>query len=135
MKQSVLTIVADVEPAADRILRRGRPYGLAVADPPNQPGEEPDAERGLLFICLNSDIERQFEFVQQTWLNNPFFAGLNGEVDPVVGTPPPPNGPFTVPADPIRRRLAGLGGYVTVRGGAYFFLPGIRALRYLGQAR
>jgi len=114
-----------------RILRRGRPYGRAIADPPAA-GEEASAERGLLFICLNSDIERQFEFVQQTWLNNPFFAGLNGEVDPVVG-PLTETGAFTIPDDPVRRRVTGVGGYVTVRGGAYFFLPGIKALRFLSS--
>ena len=116
-----------------RILRRGRPYGLPIADPPRQPGEEETAERGLLFICLNADIERQFEFVQHTWLNNPFFAGLNGEADPVVSAPAEPGGTFTIPDDPVRRRLTGFGGHVTVRGGGYFFLPGVRALRYLSS--
>jgi hypothetical protein len=33
--------------------------------------QDDGAERGLLFICLNTDIARQFEFVQQTWLLNP----------------------------------------------------------------
>lgn len=114
-----------------RILRRGRPYGLPIVDPPTQPGEEPTAERGLVFICLNADIERQFEFVQHTWLGNPYFGGLYGEVDPVVGLPPAAGGTFTEPADPIRRKVTGLPSFVTVKGGAYFFLPGIRALRYL----
>jgi hypothetical protein len=30
----------------------------------------------------------------------------------------------------VRRRVSGLPRFVTVRGGAYFFLPGLRALRY-----
>ncbi|MEN3315954.1 MAG: hypothetical protein V7605_2188 [Acidimicrobiaceae bacterium] len=113
-----------------RILRRGRSYGLPLVDPPSRPGEGPDAERGLVFICLNADIERQFEFVQHTWLGNPFFAGLSGEVDPLVGNRPD-GGAFTLPADPLRRRVTGLPTFVTVRGGGYFFLPGISALRYL----
>ena len=114
-----------------RILRRGRPFGRAIADPPG-PGEEPDAERGLLFLCLNTDVERQFEFIQHTWLNNPFFAGLDGEIDPISGGHARASGPFTIPDEPVRRKAPGLGGFVTTRGGAYFFLPGIRALRYLG---
>ncbi|HET9443260.1 MAG TPA: Dyp-type peroxidase [Acidimicrobiales bacterium] len=114
-----------------RILRRGRPYGLPLADPPTRPGEEEAAERGLLFLCLNSDFERQFEFVQHTWIENGFFAGLRGEVDPLVGTQPAGGGSFTVPAPPVRRRLDGVPTLVTTKGGGYFFLPGVRALRYL----
>jgi len=114
-----------------RIMRRGRPYGLPIEDPPTAPGEEAAAERGLLFICLNADIERQFEFVQHTWLNNRYFAGLNDEVDPLVGSPPDSGGTYTLPADPVRRRVTGIPNFVTVKGGEYFFLPGIRALRYL----
>ena len=114
-----------------RILRRGRPYGRPMVDPPTGPGEEAGAERGLLFLCLNSDFERQFEFVQHTWLDNGFFAGLRGEVDPLVGAQAPEGGAFTVPDSPVRRRIVGLPDFVTTRGGAYFFLPGVRALRYL----
>ncbi len=114
-----------------RVLRRGRPYGLQIIDGSTEAGHQPDAERGLLFICLNSDFERQFEFVQHTWLNNATFAGLYDEVDPVTGPQPESGGRFTVPDQPVRRRFAGVPGLVTTRGGAYFFLPGIKAVRYL----
>ena len=129
-----------------RILRRGRSYGHR----PEDPHVEDHIDRGLLFLCLNSDIERQFEFVQQTWVNNPVFGGLNGEVDPLIGninkTESPaassaqggsPSGKaktdaiFTVQSDPLRTRVHNLERFVTVRGGAYFFLPSISALRYL----
>ncbi|MDQ6798944.1 MAG: Dyp-type peroxidase [Actinomycetota bacterium] len=113
-----------------RILRRGRSYGAPLVDPPTRPEEAPDAERGLVFICLNADIERQFEFVQHTWLGNPYFAGLHGEVDALVGSRPA-GGSFTWPADPVRRKVTGIPTFVTVKGGSYFFLPGISALRYL----
>jgi deferrochelatase/peroxidase EfeB len=113
-----------------RILRRGRPYGPPLADPP-EPGSD-DAERGLVFMCLNTDIERQFEFVQHTWLNNPSFAGLDGEVDPAVGPQREGGGLFTVPDRPVRYKVAGLPRFVTTRGGVYFFLPSVRALTYLG---
>jgi Dyp-type peroxidase family len=114
-----------------RLLRRGRHYGLPIADPPSRPEEEEGADRGLLFVCLNGDIERQFEFVQHTWLNNPNFAGLNGEVDPVVGDPERSGGRFTEQREPVRRRIGGLSRFVTTRGGGYFFLPGVPALEYL----
>lgn len=112
-----------------RILRRGRSYGPRIKDPRADDG----AERGLIFICLNSDIERQFEFVQQTWLNNPVFANLDGDVDPLVGNLPKGDCVFTVQAEPLRSRVHNLKRFVTVKGGAYFFLPSIRALRYLGN--
>ena len=38
---------------------------------------------------------------------------------------------FTVQAKPVRQRIRGLPAFVMVRGGGYFFLPGIRATRYL----
>nr|MBA3386955.1 peroxidase [Chthoniobacterales bacterium] len=81
-----------------RLLRRGRSYGPRAADPLVEDGKE----RGLHFICLNSDIERQFEFVQQTWINNPVFHGLTGEVDPLIGDVDRGKGLLTMQSDPIR---------------------------------
>ena len=112
-----------------RILRRGRSYGQRPADRRVDDG----LERGLHFICLNSDIERQFEFVQQTWVNNPVFGGLDGEVDPLIGNLNKGDALMTVQADPLRTRIHNLRRFVTVKGGAYFFLPSIRALRYLSS--
>jgi len=107
-----------------RLLRRGRAYG-----DPSDPGE-----RGIHFICLNANIARQFEFVQHTWLNNPKFAGLYEETDPLVATRQGDTGrTFTVQARPLRQRVTGLPAFVTVKGGAYFFLPGRRALRFLAE--
>ena len=108
-----------------RIIRRGRLYGEPPADPrPLQPDGE---RRGLYFLALNTNLGRQFEFVQQTWLNNPKFGGLTDDRDPVTAQGPTP-GAASLPASPFRRRLAGLPSFVTVRGGEYFFLPGLRAL-------
>jgi Dyp-type peroxidase family len=123
-----------------RLLRRGRTYGEPLSasfDPDAMLATDGAGERGLHFICLNANIGRQFEFVQHTWANNPKFGGLYEETDPLIGVRQPPGalaaGAFTIPADPIRRRLTGLPHFVEVRGGAYFFMPGIRALRYLSE--
>ena len=120
-----------------RILRRGRAYGPAVA-PSMEPEDILEAqdngqERGLHFICFNSDIARQFEFVQHTWINNPKFASMYSETDPLVGAHTHNMSNFTIPAHPVRKRLTGLDRFVSVRGGAYFFLPGIRAIRVLAE--
>ena len=105
-----------------RILRRGRPYG----PPPGDRTIDDGIPRGLVFACLNSDIERQFEFVQHTWIGNQMFGGLYEEPDPLIG----PAGRFTIPDTPIRQ-CAHLPRFVTMQGGGYFFLPSMRALRYL----
>jgi deferrochelatase/peroxidase EfeB len=78
-----------------RILRRGRKYGTTLTDLKQDDG----TERGLLFICLNTDIARQFEFVQQTWLMNKNFHALFDETDPLIG----PKGSFTIHEQPLRR--------------------------------
>lgn len=112
-----------------RILRRGRSYGPRLENPLVDDG----VDRGLHFICLNSDIERQFEFVQQTWINNPVFSGLYAEVDPLVGNLAKGDALFTVPREPLRLRVHNLSRFVVVKGGSYFFLPGMRALNYLAS--
>jgi Dyp-type peroxidase family len=124
-----------------RILRRGRTYGEPFTQhlTPEEIIEAADAHagrsgpRGLHFMCYNADLANQFEFVQQTWINGPIFQGLHGEVDPLVGAPDDTSGLFTIPGDPIRKRVHRLPRFVHVRGGAYFFLPSRAALRYLAS--
>jgi Dyp-type peroxidase family len=113
-----------------RVLRRGREYGPPVSDPLSAaPPDDPD--RGLYFICLVANIARQFEFIQHTWLNNPKFGEHYDEPDPIVGYHPAGAANFSIPATPIRERYHDLPQFVTTRGGAYFFLPGLRAVRFL----
>jgi Dyp-type peroxidase family len=120
-----------VEVARHRILRRGRPYGPVANGTPRERAKPDGAERGLIFLALNASFRRQFEFIQQTWVNNPKFAGMYDERDPLVSTYG--QGPYTLPASPARRRLAGLPPFVTVLGGGYFFMPGLRALEWLSR--
>lgn len=118
-----------------RIIRRGRSYG------PRLPGEVPlvddGAERGLCFVALNANLRRQFEFIQQTWLNNCKFGGLSQERDPLIGSATFEPGDeaaarvFSVPGRPVRTRYEGLPKFVQTRGGEYFFLPSLRALNFL----
>ncbi len=117
-----------------RILRRGREYGPPISsDPsgPRPPLTDDGQERGLQFICLCSNLVRQFEFVQGTWIASPKFAGLYDDADPLVAARSPAGSSFNIPARPFRHRLMALPPFVTVVGGAYFFLPSIRAVRYL----
>jgi Dyp-type peroxidase family len=107
---------------AHRILRRGRKFGPEIKDRCQDDGET----RGLFFMCLNSDVARHFEFVQQTWMLNRGFATLEEETDPLMG----PKGRFTIPATPVRRCPV-VETFVKFAGGEYFFLPSLPALNYL----
>lgn len=122
-----------------RLIRRGRAYGPPVA-PSMASGDilaagDDARERGLHFICFNTHIGRQFEFIQHTWINSPKFDGLYADDDPLMGDRGAggkgDGGTFVVQAAPVRKRVVGLPRFVHVRGGAYFFMPGIRAVRFL----
>ena len=118
-----------------RIVRRGRAYGPKL--PGTMPRADDGVERGLYFMALNANLRRQFEFIQQTWLNSCKFAGLSAERDPLLGkqafdeNDQPVPRIFTAQARPVRERYEGLPKVVQVRGGEYFFLPGMRALNFL----
>jgi Dyp-type peroxidase family len=121
-----------------RILRRGRAYG-----PPVDEEFDIDAlrsrdcaeERGLHFLCFNANLSRQFEFVQSNWVQNPSFAGLSSDPDPLLAANrelPYRASDFTIQGCPVRR-VRELPRVVETRGGAYFFMPSRRALQYLTQ--
>jgi deferrochelatase/peroxidase EfeB len=120
-----------------RILRRGREYGPGLS-PQQAVKDIPDtAEHGIHFICLCANILRQFEFVQNAWLSSTKFDALTEESDPLVGNREAVEGcPFTNAFSVQQEKGASksvmdLPQFVTVRGGAYFFLPSLSALRYL----
>jgi Dyp-type peroxidase family len=126
-----------------RILRRGRAYGKPLAESMEPSdmlqAEDSGEERGLHFICFNANISRQFEFIQHTWVNNPKFNGLYNDDDPIMGDrgrseSEGGSGKFTEQAVPVRKCVAGLPRFVQVRGGAYFFMPGINAIRFLASS-
>lgn len=111
-----------------RILRVGRRYQPAQ-------GRNP----GLFFMCLNADLERQFEFIQQTWLQAPSFHGLMDERDPIVGTRHGAAASHTddghsIPTREMPVRLRAMPDFVRTIGGGYFFVPGRAVLRYLATA-
>lgn len=123
-----------------RILRRGREYGpLLTPDDAAKPGSGGETERGLRFICVNANISRQFEFVQQAWVMGTKFAGLTEQSDPLLGNRSSiagclPTDTYAMPQEAgLARCITGIRQFVTVRGGAYFFLPSLRAIRYIAS--
>ncbi|HET9932514.1 MAG TPA: hypothetical protein VFQ35_17550 [Polyangiaceae bacterium] len=121
-----------------RLMRRGRSYGEPL-DPHYEPeamlAADDAAERGLHFLCFNANLGRQFEFVQSNWAQNPAFAGLSSDPDPITSTQrrfPCDASTFTIPGCPPRR-VHGVPRVVEVRGGAYFFMPSRAGLRFLSE--
>jgi deferrochelatase/peroxidase EfeB len=123
-----------------RILRRGREFGEYLTGKQAARPDAHDPRSGIHFVCLNANISRQFEFIQNAWLMNSKFDGLSDESDPLLGNREPllsgqPTDAFGLPQpNGTVCRLGGMPQFVTVAGGAYFFLPGVRALRYLARA-
>lgn len=111
-----------------RITRRGMPYGAYV--PEGKPAVDTD-DRGTIFMALNASISRQFEFVQQQWINYGNDAHLGNERDPLMGNHGG-RGRFVVQGDTTPTNppfiCSHLPNFVELRGGEYFFLPSITAL-------
>jgi Dyp-type peroxidase family len=125
-----------------RIIRRSRMYGERFdpatyeAGAANGGGGEngQHGERGILFVCLNADIAGQYEMIQHSWLNDRHFTNLYVGTDP-IGHCPVDGGAVVIQRRPTNLVLERPKPFVRVRGGAYFFLPGISAVRALAEAR
>jgi Dyp-type peroxidase family len=112
-----------------RIVRRGRPYG-----PPLEPGaiEDDGTERGLIFICFQADLGRQFETIQGLWVDDGDPFGLGRDKDFLIGEPFGTEGKMTIPGQPPYF-LKPQPRFVTLRGGDYLFQPSMTALRRLAD--
>lgn len=111
-----------------RMIRRGATYGPALPDDAPDDG----VDRGIAAFIICADLVRQFEFAQNVWINDKTFHELGNEHDPICGAQ---DGTldFTVPKRPIRKVHKGIPAFITLKGGAYFFLPGLNGLRYLAS--
>lgn len=119
-----------------RIARRGITYGERPDLDGNGPA--PTGDVGLLFMCFQSDIADQFEFIQRRWSNSENFEKRGTGVDPVIGQVDDkpkkkefPNWPTSYGSDDRKRVV--FGEHVRLRGGEYFFAPSIAGLRRLGD--
>jgi Dyp-type peroxidase family len=113
-----------------RIIRRGLPYGDSSA-------RDDAGEHGIIFMALNASLRRQFEFVQQQWMNYGNDFRLANERDALTGNHPPEGGSVVIQADPSDPHppffCNKLPRFVETRGGDYFFIPSITALRMIGE--
>jgi Dyp-type peroxidase family len=117
-----------------RILRRGLPYGDSTE-------RKDDGDHGIVFMAMNASLRRQFEFVQQQWMNYGNDFGLANDKDPIAGNHRTlngmPDGRMVVmsnPKEPVPPFFCTqLPRFVEVRGGDYFFMPSLTALRLIGD--
>lgn len=122
-----------------RILRRGLPYGKF------DEGSSDNAEHGIIFIAVCASLFRQFEFVQQQWIQYGLDFNVGNETCPVIGNhgPDPDSGfhgqesNFVIASDPKSGKppfvCPNLPQFVTTRGGDYFFLPSMTALSMIAM--
>jgi Dyp-type peroxidase family len=111
-----------------RIVRRGMPYGS-----PLPAGADDDQQRrGLMFVCFNASILRQFEVVNR-WLHDGDAFGLGDERDYLTAARDERGDTMVVQGDPpaVLRSHPPL---VWTLGGEYLFMPGLVALRALADA-
>ena len=125
-------IVQRIANNSRRLVRRGVPYGPPFDPAKPRDGDEP--ERGLLGNFIGASLGAQFEAMSCDWLNlglqDPRITGSN---DPISGTNDPGTSWFDLPLKSGGTiRLRGLPEFVSTRGGAYTFLPSLKAIHYLG---
>jgi Dyp-type peroxidase family len=128
-RDTEMALLADVN--LHRIIRRSTTYG-APYDPDAVSEHDDAVARGLYFIFISAKAMATLEFLQQEWINNGNFMSLDEERDPTVGLQED-GATFTIPQEPVRRRIHDIETFNVLRGGEYFFLPSLSALRWLGN--
>jgi deferrochelatase/peroxidase EfeB len=114
-----------------RLIRRGTTYGKPYN--PNALSEEDDeVPRGAIFLFISARAMTTIEFLQQEWINDGNFIGAGDEHDPIIGLQGE-EATFTIPKEPVRRRIHGIETFNVLRGGEYFFMPSISALNWLAN--
>ncbi len=111
-----------------RVLRRGLPYGES---PPGSPDGD---EHGVIMMVVCASLFRQFEFVQQQWVNYGLDFNAGNDTCPLVGNHPP-DAKFVIPGDATRPPFicGRLPQFVETRGGDYYFIPSMTALRMISD--
>jgi len=119
-----------------RIIRRGLPYGDASTK------RRDDGDHGIIFMALNASIRRQFEFVQQQWMNYGNDFKLANDKDPLLGNQGrneqgAGTGRMVIQSGEQDARppffCSKIPRFVETRGGDYFFVPSLTALRMIGE--
>ncbi len=129
-RDTIMAQLADVN--VHRIIRRSTTYG-APYDPDATSEHDDEVAHGLYFIFLSAKAMATMEFLQQEWINNGNFMNLGDERDPNIGLQED-GAMFTIPQKPVRRRIHGIETFNVLRGGEYFFMPSLSALRWIANS-
>jgi len=124
-----MALLADVN--LHRIIRRSTTYG-APYDPDAVSAHDDEVARGILFLFLSAKAMATLEFLQEEWINSGNFMNLGAERDPNVGLQED-GATFTIPREPVRHRIHDIQTFNMLRGGEYFFMPSLSALRWIGN--
>jgi Dyp-type peroxidase family len=116
-----------------RVIRRGTTYGPPY-DKNALSNEDDEVPRGAYFLFISAKAMATIEFLQQEWINDGNFIGAGNERDPIIGRQDE-GATFTIPKEPVRRRLRGIETFNVLRGGEYFFMPSLSALKWLGELK
>jgi Dyp-type peroxidase family len=128
-RDTKLTRLTDVN--IHRLIRRGTTYG-APYDPNALSDADDEVPRGAIFLFISAKAMDTMEFLQQEWVNDGDFIGASGERDPIIGRQEEA-ATFSIPKEPVRRRIRGIETFNVLRGGEYFFMPSISALSWLAS--
>jgi Dyp-type peroxidase family len=128
-RDTKLTRLTDVN--IHRLIRRGATYG-APYDANALSEADDEVPRGAIFLFISAKAMATIEFLQQEWVNDGNFIGIGNERDPIIGRQDE-DAVFTIPREPVRRRVHGIETFNVLRGGEYFFMPSLSALRWLGE--
>jgi deferrochelatase/peroxidase EfeB len=130
-RDTKMPVLADVN--IHRIIRRSTTYGVPY-DPNALSERDDEVPRGLHFLFISAKAMATMEFLQREWINDGNFTGLGEERDPIVGLQED-DATFTIPKAPVRRRIHGIQTFNVLRGGEYFFMPSLSALKWLADLK
>ena len=86
-----------------------------------------------LFGAEQARLSAQYWLGELEWINDGNFIGIGGERDPIIGLQEE-SAIFTIPRDPVRQLVRGIETFKVLRGGEYFFMPSLSALKWLADA-
>jgi deferrochelatase/peroxidase EfeB len=128
-RDTKLAVLTDIN--LHRLIRRGTTYGPPY-DPDDVSEQADEVPRGAIFLFISAKAMATMEFLQHEWINDGNFIGAGSERDPIIGRQEE-GATFTIPHDPVRRRVHGIETFNVLRGGEYFFMPSLSALRWLSE--